>query len=44
MSEGAVDVNIIPIVAIAGAFVVAICCSAIYYAYLKSELVDQGLV
>jgi len=29
-----VDSSVIPIVAIAGAFVVAVSCSAIYYAYL----------
>ena len=46
------DVNIIPIVAIAGAFIVAVCCSAIYYAYmawktwqdnsLKRDMVARG--
>ena len=44
--------NLIPIVAIAGGFIVAICCSAIYYAYqtwktssdnaLKRDMVARG--
>jgi hypothetical protein len=47
-----IDNNAIPIVAISGAFVVAVCCSAIYYAYmawktssdnaLKRDMVARG--
>ncbi len=47
-----IDHNLIPIVAISGAFVVAVCCSAIYYTYmawktssdnaLKRDMVARG--